>query len=223
MLIHVHDIDLYYEVIGEGRPLILLHGNGEDHTIFDDALKLLSEHFTCYVVDSRGHGMSSAVERLHYRDMAQDMIDFMEALDLQNVIFYGFSDGGIIGLMVAAACERVTDLIVSGANIDPKGLRSDVYLKMRWDYMRHKEDRIKMMLEEPDITTKELGRIKARTLVLAGAHDMIRRSHTKKIAAAIPGSRLRIIRDEGHGSYIVHSMKIAVLILLWFHLVKKGV
>ena len=56
MIAHINGIDLYYETHGSGRPLLMVHGNGEDHTIFDTAVDELKEHFTCYVVDSRGHG-----------------------------------------------------------------------------------------------------------------------------------------------------------------------
>ena len=58
MFITVNGYRLYYEKHGEGRPLILLHGNGQDHTIFDRALPLLEKSFCCYLVDSRGHGQS---------------------------------------------------------------------------------------------------------------------------------------------------------------------
>ena len=102
MIAQVNGIELFYEKAGEGRPLLMVHGNGEDHTIFDRAVGLLKKKYTCYAVDSRCHGRSSAFAELHYEDMARDMIAFMEALDLEDVIFYGFSDGGIVGLLAAA-------------------------------------------------------------------------------------------------------------------------
>ena len=71
MKVAVNEVELYYEVVGSGQPLIMLHGNGEDHTIFDKAAAILSEHFTCYLLDSRGHGQSSPVEDLSYRVMAE--------------------------------------------------------------------------------------------------------------------------------------------------------
>ena len=89
---------LFYTKTGNGRPLIMVHGNREDHTIFDEAIGVLKEHFTCYAIDSRGHGKSSPCRELHYKDMAADMIAFMTELDLTDVAFYGFSDGGIVGL-----------------------------------------------------------------------------------------------------------------------------
>ena len=66
MYIGVNGIQLYYEKTGHGRPLIMVHGNSEDHTIFKEAVEVLKEHFTCYTPDSRGHGQSSPCRELHY-------------------------------------------------------------------------------------------------------------------------------------------------------------
>ena len=81
MLIGVNGIELYYEKTGQGRPLIMVHGNGEDHTIFDEAVGVLKENYTCYTVDSRGHGQSSPCKELHYKEMAQDIIEYYDKGD----------------------------------------------------------------------------------------------------------------------------------------------
>ena len=70
-----------------------------------------------------------------------------------------------------------------------------------------------MMLREPNITAEELSSIKVPTTVIAGEKDLVTRKETEAIAAAIPGSKLRIIKGEGHGSYIVHKTAVADLIL----------
>ena len=66
MFIHVNGVRLFYEKQGTGKPLILLHGNEEDHRIFDEAIELLKKHYTVYAVDSRGHGQSDKVLEYHY-------------------------------------------------------------------------------------------------------------------------------------------------------------
>ena len=85
MIAEVNGVRLFYEQYGSGSPLILVHGNGEDHTIFDEAVEMLSCRYTCYAVDSRGHGRSVYRGAFHYRDMAADYLAFMEALDLSDV------------------------------------------------------------------------------------------------------------------------------------------
>ena len=213
MIAHVNGIDLYYEKKGEGRPLIMVHGNGEDHTIFREASMLLEKNFTCYLVDSRSHGKSTDAGELHYEDMAADMTAFMEKLDLQDVVFYGFSDGGIIGLLAAAQCTRVKTLIVSGANLTPEGVILPFRLLIRGMYIFNKDPKIRLMMEEPHIPDKVLQRITAKTLVLAGSHDMVREKETRHIARMIPGAKLYILKGEGHGSYIVHKERIGKIIM----------
>ena len=212
MIAEVNGINLYYEKSGEGRPLVMVHGNGEDHTIFDEAVRELREHYACYCLESRCHGASTDTAELHYRDMATDVILFLRALDLKDVIFYGFSDGGIVGLMAASRCERITTLIVSGANTSPKAVKLWLRLVIRGSYLLKKDKKLALMLREPDIADEELRRIRASTLVLAGSGDLIPEKETRHIASLIPGAELQILKGEDHGSYIVHSTKIAGLI-----------
>lgn len=218
LFLEVNGIKLAYTKTGQGNPLILVHGNGEEHSIFDESVQLLKEHFTCYCLDSRGHGESSPVEEYHYQDMADDVDAFIHALGLKEVTFCGFSDGGIIGLLLAQKNKEIKNLIVCGANTDPLGVKGSVLTVMRILYALKKDPKVFLMLSEPDISEEQLASIQAKTLVVAGQKDLIRLEHTRKIAAAIPGSTSRIVRGEGHGSYIVHSDKLGKLILKWFHI-----
>ena len=213
MWINVNGIKMYYEVHGSGRPLIMVHGNSEDHNIFYDSRVLLSKHFTVYTVDSRGHGHSTRVEELHYDDMANDMIAFMDQLDLRDVVFYGFSDGGIIGLLVAMKCDRVGMLITSGANLTPAGVKAPLRLFVKAAYAVTKDPKMKLMITEPNITSEELAQIKVPTVVMAGEKDLVLGKETAKIALSIPGAKLRIIPGEVHGSYIVHKSSIEDIIM----------
>ena len=213
MFQHVNGIQLYYEVVGSGSPLVMVHGNGEDHTIFNEAVDILKDRFTVYTVDSRDHGQSTKVSELHYSDMADDLLVFLNDLDLRDVTFYGFSDGGIIGLLLAQKTDRLSRLIVSGANLTPDGVKSSLRLFIKIMYFFTKDSKLKMMLNEPHITAESLSAISVPTTVMAGEKDLIRRKETEAIAAAIPGSKLRIIKGEGHGSYIVHKKRIAELIM----------
>ena len=212
MIAKVNGVELYYEKTGAGRPLLMAHGNGEDHSIFNEAVKELKRDFCCYTVDSRGHGRSSRVPTLHYEDMADDMIAFMEALNLRDAVFYGFSDGGVVGLIAASRCARITTLIVSGANLSPKGVARKIRLSIwAWNLLKP-DDKLALMLREPQISEDTLRAIRAETLVLAGSGDLILPEETRRIAAGIPGAKLQIVQGEDHGSYIVHSTRIAAII-----------
>ena len=214
MFIQIGDISMYYEAAGSGRPLILVHGNGEDHTIFDSCIPLLTDRFTVYSIDSRSHGKSSAAGELHYEDMACDMIAFMDALDLHDVLFYGFSDGGIIGLLTAMKTDRISTLAVSGANVTPSGVKAPLRTLLRIISLFAKDPKIELMLKEPHITAGQLQTIRIPTLVLAGEKDLVKEEETRFIADHIPHSRLHIIKGEGHGSYIVHNAKLARYLIM---------
>ena len=69
MILKINNIDLFYEKFGSGTPIILVHGNGENYNIFDKIIPLLSELFTVYAIDLRGHGKSSIINEYNYQDM----------------------------------------------------------------------------------------------------------------------------------------------------------
>ena len=213
MFAQVNGMRLFYEQSGMGRPLILLHGNAEDHGIFDEAVDVLKERYTCYALDSRGHGRSTACHELHYQDMADDVCAFIEELDLDNVIVYGFSDGAIIALLAAQQDDRIKDLIISGANLSPADLKPWIRGSMHLCNVIHKDDKIALMLREPHIMDENLKNIQARTLVLAGSSDVVSAKETAHIAKMIPHAEMRILAGEGHGSYVIHNRKIADIIL----------
>lgn len=214
MKIFINSIHVFYEKFGEGSPLILLHGNGESHQIFDRAIPILSRHFTVYALDTRGHGESDPVREFHYSDMAEDVKCFIEALDLQKPILYGFSDGGIVGLLLAVKYPRLlSKLIVSGANTVPEGLRRGWHQLFRFAYWITRDPKIRLMLTEPHISQEELSKIEIPSVIFAGSRDLIQEEHTRSIAGAIPNSSLFLLNGENHMSYVVHSEKIAKLIL----------
>jgi len=209
MIITVNNINLFYEKTGTGQPLILAHGNGENHEIFDKIIEPLSKMFCVYAVDTRGHGKSDKVGELNYQDIANDFVEIISQLNLPKPVFYGFSDGGIVGLLIASQYPELLDkLIVSGANLNPDGLKYKWLLLLRIIHFFTRNKKIRMMLKQPNISDEELQKISVPTLVLAAENDAIKTQHTKHIAEKIPDSKLKIIARENHGSYVVHSAKL---------------
>ena len=213
MKILVNGVELNYEVIGSGDPLIMVHGNSEDHTIFTEAAEVLKDHYTCYLVDTRSHGKSGKVKPLHYQDMAQDYVEFIKALDLKNVTFFGFSDGGILGLLIGMENSLIDTLIVSGANTYPGAVEDKTARIMKIIYFVTRSDKFRLMLTEPDIRAEDLQKIRCKTFVLAGSKDAVKRENTDFIAANIPNATEMILEGETHTSHIVHNAKIADIIL----------
>lgn len=209
MLLNVNNIELFYTKTGTGKPMILLHGNGESIQIFDQLIEKLKDNYTVYAIDSRGHGNSTKVNELDYESMAKDIALFIQELQLDKPILYGFSDGGIIGLMIAATYpDLLSKLIISGANTIPAGIKRSYFFLFRMIYLFTRNRNYKLMITQPNITKEELGYINIETLVLAGSKDMIEDKHTKYIAKSIPNSKLLILQGETHESYVVHSVKL---------------
>ena len=216
MWVETNGVRLYCAVSGSGAPLLMLHGNGETHAIFDEAAAVLGTRYTVYAPDTRGHGQSAAVPALHYADMAEDVFGLIVQLGLEKPVLCGFSDGGIAGLLLAAAHPGLLSrLIICGANTHPAGLKRLWRLGFWLTYLKTRSPLYRLMLTEPRITDEMLRRIDVPTAVVAGSRDLIRLTDTRRIAAGIPNSTLHILPGETHDSYVTHSRKLAALL---FHL-----
>lgn len=214
MLLRVNGIELFYEKTGQGRPILLLHGNGESHKIFMALLQKLSDRYTVYAIDSRGHGKSSKVKRLDYDSMVEDIAGFIRTLNIEKPIIYGFSDGGILGILIAIRYpDLLSKLIISGANTCPEGIKKTTLRTFRLIYSITRSPKIHMMLTQPDIKDEDLNKITVKTLVLAGSKDCIDEKHTIHMAESIPNSTLRILEGESHESYVLDNNKLYEIIM----------
>lgn len=205
-------IELNYEVFGEGSPFILLHGNGEDHTIFYTLIEDLKKDYKVYAIDSRSHGCSEQ-GKLSYSLMAEDVRSFIESLNLIKPIIYGFSDGGIIGIILASKYpELISTLISSGANVTPNGLKWHIRAFFRVLNFFKPSPFLNLMIKEPNLTENDLNNIKANVLLLAGSNDMVPYKHSEYIAKNIPNATLKVLKGENHGSYVINSSKLYPII-----------
>ena len=206
--------NLYYEKCGEGKPLILLHGNGESHDIFDKAIPLLAEQFTVYAKDSRGHGKSSTVSEFHYADMEQDIHEIICGLGIEAPIVYGFSDGGIIALLMAIHYpDFLSGIVASGVNAHPKGIKCGWLTLFKLYYHFTKSPMFKLMLSEPNITADMLAKIKIPVSIIGGSRDMIKIEHMKWIAENVIDGQFTLLKGETHSSYVVNNEKLAGIII----------
>ena len=82
--VDVNGVTLHYAKVGEGRPIILIHGNAEDHNLFETEIgQLVEAGYQVYAPDSRGHGANIPLDEYHYADMAEDMYQFIRAMGLE--------------------------------------------------------------------------------------------------------------------------------------------
>jgi pimeloyl-ACP methyl ester carboxylesterase len=212
MYIRVNGIDLWYSVRGSGMPIVLLHGMMGSSEIFQPLAEKLSDDFTVYSLDSRNHGESGSSKEYSYELMADDAASFIKELKLAKPALFGFSDGGIVGLMLASKCpDLLSSLIVSGVNTSPKGLKRIWRMLYEAAYFFTRDIRIRICLDGPR-SQISLGKISVPVLVLAGSRDSIREEETRRIAGSIPGSALVTMDHETHGSYVIKSPKLSGLI-----------
>lgn len=201
------DILLYYEERGTGFPLILLHGNGEDHSYFVHQLDAFAGTYHVFAPDTRGHGATPrGTAPMTIRQFADDLLEFLSAHQLERVHLLGFSDGGNTALCFALSHpERVRSLVLNGANLHPSGVRRRTQWPIEWGYRvarcfaqksaeaaRHAE-LLGLMVNDPMIPPEALTSLHIPTLVIAGTNDMILRRHTEQIAQLLPDAELALL------------------------------
>ncbi len=220
MFMTVNGVNLFYEKIGTGPALVLLHGNGEDHNTFDALTTPLKQHFTIYSIDSRNHGQSQQTSVFDYTVMSEDVYAFITALGLAPVYIAGFSDGGIIALLLALHHpETISKMALLGTNLNPDDILPNVHNDMKRVYEETKSPFFKMMLEQPNITLAEVQTVTMPTLLVAGEHDIIRLSLYEEMKQAMPNASVLIMPNQDHSSYIEHSDILAKPLLAFFYLI----
>jgi pimeloyl-ACP methyl ester carboxylesterase len=135
--IQVGDISMYYEVYGNGEPLILLHGGYGSSEMMGGMIEAFSKKYQVIAVDSRSQGRTtdSDEKELTYAQMALDVNGFMDLLKIKKANFVGWSDGGIIALELALIHpEKIVKAVAIGANFlgasKGVGLKADKSWKM---------------------------------------------------------------------------------------------
>ncbi|MTD31899.1 alpha/beta fold hydrolase [Planomicrobium sp. YIM 101495] len=107
-------VRLFYEEIGEGRPLLLLHGLTSNHQMFYREIGYFQDKFRVIALDSRGHGESDRPDEFTLDDHIADAIALLDHLKLSSVYVLGISMGSYIaqGLAIRQP-ERVEKLILA--------------------------------------------------------------------------------------------------------------
>jgi pimeloyl-ACP methyl ester carboxylesterase len=216
----------WYDTTGSGDPLVLLHGGISTNETWGAQMPAFAERFHVFAPERRAHGHTPDVEGpLNYSDMATDTVGFLEAVVKQPAHIVGWSDGGIVGLLVTIARpDLVRKLVAISANSTPAAVAGvpeshemagfdpddpsldmfrSLYAASSPDGPEHWPVVLKKFTEmigsaQPDITPDELAGIKAPTLVVSGDDDMITLEHTVELYRAIPGSELAVVPGTSH-------------------------
>ena len=218
----VNDIQMYYEVYnaGGGDPVLLLHGGLGSTLNWGNQVPELMKTHKVVAVDSRGHGRSTrSAQPFGYALMAADVLAIMDHLKLDKVSVIGWSDGGIIGLILAMDHpERLNGLFAFGANysvagVNPAvetnavfgqaiGMAAENYAKLSptpGEFDAFLTQISAMWFSQPDFKPEQLGAIKVPVTIADGQYEeAILPEHTVEMAKLIPGAKLLIIPNVSH-------------------------
>ena len=204
------DIQLHYMIAGQGFPLVMLHGNGEDHTYFKHQMAPFSERYQVIALETRGHGQSPrGTAPFTLEQFAEDLKGFLDSREISRCHLLGFSDGANIALLFALKYpDYVEKLVLNGADLSPSGVKLSIQapIILGWGLLQvirrldkraqPKWELLDLMTTQPHINPKALSALSMSTLVVAGKRDMIRDKHTRLIAKSIPGSQLVILPGD---------------------------
>jgi pimeloyl-ACP methyl ester carboxylesterase len=211
----VHEgVSLYYEVYGQGEPLLIVHGNGGSIATMAAQIAFFRSRYRVIAMDSRDQGRSGdSPGRITYEKMSDDLAALLDHLKTGPVDVLGWSDGGIEALLLGMRHPaKVKKIAAMAANLDPG---PDAVYPETWAMAKSMLDALpaaerdtpagrrtikvaSMMFEEPNIPLQALEAIAAPTLVLAGDHDLIADNHTLDIFHHLPNSQLAIFPNATH-------------------------
>lgn len=217
--VEVNGLDLLVSECGpeNGRPVVLMHGNGGSHkSMKTQQLQLAKAGYHVYCPDSRGQGANAPLQEYHYADMAEDCYQLICKLGLEKPVVGGWSDGGINALLLEMAHPGTCSMIVAaGANLYPDC--GDGFEEFKAWILSEGTPLALMMLSEPQIDPADLGAIKCPSLITCGSKDLISVEHTTLIADSIPDSELIVFKGATHSSYIKRNPRLGRAMLSFLH------
>jgi pimeloyl-ACP methyl ester carboxylesterase len=222
----VNGIKMYYEIYGEGKPLVLLHGGGSTiQTTFGRVIPLLAKHRKVIAVELQAHGRTSDRAKAEtFEQDADDVAALLKNLHINKAVFFGFSNGGTTTVQIAIRHPEIVDKMVLGSALCKRNGVPSFF----WDFMKqaklsnmpvelkdayvqvapnanglqvmHDKDASRMV-NFKDIPDEQIAAIKAPALIIIGDKDIITPEHAIEMHKLITNSELAIIPGV-HGEYI---------------------
>ncbi len=211
----------WYDEIGAGEPLVLLHpgGGGVDSRAFAPNLGALAERFRTFTPERRAHGRTPDVEGpITFEAMAHDTILFLEQVVGGPARVLGVSDGAIVALHVALHRPDLVERLVFVAGVfhhdgwwpqaidpnnEPPAFLEASFAELSPDGAAHYRivvDKLARMHQiEPTLTADDLATIPCRTLVMVGDDDEVRLEHAIALYQALSDAELAVIPGTSHG------------------------
>lgn len=219
--IEINGATLYYEEYGEGKPLLLLHGFGRTATDWHPFINDFATHFRVIAWDMRGYGRSRNPDTgivFRHSTAAEDLLELMDVLKLDQVSSIGLSSGGIIILQAAVMQpDRFETIIpvsaqtyfsVETREFIENNSKPETYYEYSDGEILHGEENgmqlarqfynFSKLKGDPAITPDQLVEIKARALIVHGNNDFVPVSQAWEMFQNIPNASLFIVPDGWH-------------------------
>jgi pimeloyl-ACP methyl ester carboxylesterase len=222
----VNGLKMYYEIYGQGKPIVLIHGGGSTiQTSFQKAIPLFAKNRKVIAIELQAHGRTNDRNAdLSFEQDADDVATFLKNLNIGQVDFFGFSNGGTTALQLAIRHPEIVGKLVLGSPLAKRNgvpvwfwdLMKDAHLenmpeKLKIGYKQvapnsdglqimHDKD-VKRMVHFKDIPDEQIRSINAPTLIIIGDRDIVMPEHAIELHRQIINSELAII-PGGHGEYI---------------------
>jgi pimeloyl-ACP methyl ester carboxylesterase len=222
----VNGLKMYYEIYGEGNPLVLIHGGGSTiQTSFEKIIPGLSRNHKVIGVELQAHGRTSDRDKpLSFQQDADDVAALLSKLGIKKADVLGFSNGGNTTMQLAIRHPEIVDNIVVASafykrngmapgfwDFMKKGTINDMPNSLKESFLKVTPDSAKLqnlfekcsqrMLQFVDWNDAQLKSIKAKTLIVNGDTDVATTEHIVAMHRLIAGSELLII-PGGHGEYM---------------------
>jgi pimeloyl-ACP methyl ester carboxylesterase len=222
----VNGLKMYYEIQGQGKPLVLIHGGGSTiQTNFEKIIPILAKHRQVIALELQAHGRTNDRNAdLTFEQDADDVAALLKNLKIDKADFFGFSNGGTTTLQIAIRHPELVDKIILGSALAKRngvpdwfwGFMANAKLENMPELLKvgykkvaadtnglqvmHDRD-AKRMVNFKDIPDEQIKSIKAPALIIIGDKDIITPEHAIELHRQIANSELAII-PGGHGQYI---------------------
>lgn len=225
----------WVDVWGHGaETVVLLHGGLSNSDVLMESIgRPIAEHHRVVTYDRRGHGRTGdTAAPFHYDDMVAEAIGVLERVVGHPAHLVGWSDGGIVALLVALRRpDLVGKIVLIGANYHYDGVHEvpeepwpELFGEMAESYGERSPDGpahfpvvldkwFPMIASEPTLTVDELRAIEAPALVLSGDDDLVRLDHTCALYAALNNGQLAVVPGTSHALPIEQPAEVARLVL----------
>lgn len=223
----INGIEMYYEIYGSGKPLVLIHGGGSS-ILFDykEVIARLENKFQIIGIDLQNHGRSGHrnISETFEQD-AHDIAALLKKINIEKASFWGFSNGGNTVMQVAHLYPEVVDkLIVASAFYKRSGMMDGFFESMNNASLDSMPESLKanFLNLNPDFSALEnmfdkdskrmhtfedwdeniLKNISSSALFISGDKDVMKPEHTVEMWRLVKDSQLMIL-PATHGSYMM--------------------